>query len=50
VVAVNMANESWRTSTMMGWDEQNHIMAPASALNGSHVSTPLPAAIPTAAP
>ncbi|MEI6367949.1 MAG: Gfo/Idh/MocA family oxidoreductase [Planctomycetota bacterium] len=50
VVAVNMANESWRTSTMMGWDEKNHIMAPASALNGSHVSTPLPAAIPTAAP
>ena len=36
VVAVNMANESWRTSTMMGWDTKNEKMVPAHTLNLSH--------------
>lgn len=37
VVAVNMANESWRTSTMIGWDSKAEAMAPASTLDLSHV-------------
>jgi predicted dehydrogenase len=36
VVAVNMANESWRSSTMMGWDSKNEKMVPAHTLNMSH--------------
>lgn len=36
VVAVNMANESWRSSQMMGWDKQNQKMVPANTLNQSH--------------
>ncbi|MFN0051384.1 MAG: Gfo/Idh/MocA family protein [Planctomycetales bacterium] len=37
VVAVNMANESWRSSTMMGWDTKAAKMVPAHTLNQSHV-------------
>jgi len=36
VVAVNMANESWRTSQMMGWDAKNERMVPAHTLDMSH--------------
>ena len=36
VVAVNMANESWRTSQVMGWDEKNQKMVPAHTLDLSH--------------
>jgi predicted dehydrogenase len=36
VVAVNMANESWRTSQVMGWDEKNEKMVPAHTLELSH--------------
>ncbi len=36
VVAVNMANESWRTNQMMGWDRKNEKMVPASELDQSH--------------
>lgn len=36
VVAVNMANESWRTSQMMGWDKQAEKMVPAHTLDLSH--------------
>ena len=32
VVAVNMANESWRTGQMMGWDKENEKMVPAHTL------------------
>jgi predicted dehydrogenase len=32
VVAVCMANESWRTGQMLGWDEQAQKVVPASAL------------------
>ncbi len=32
VVAVCMANESWRTSQMMGWDAKNERMVPANTL------------------
>lgn len=32
VVAVNMANESWRTGQMMGWDTKNERMVPANTL------------------
>ena len=32
VVAVNMANESWKTGQMMGWDRENERMAPADTL------------------
>ncbi|MCE9547848.1 MAG: Gfo/Idh/MocA family oxidoreductase [Planctomycetia bacterium] len=32
VVAVNMANESWRTGTMMAWDKANEKMVPANTL------------------
>ena len=38
------ANESWRTSTVMGWDEARGMMAPAHTLSLSHV--PEPAATP----
>lgn len=36
VIAVNMANESWRSSTMMGWDTQRNQMVAASELKLSH--------------
>ena len=36
VVAVNMANESWRSSQMMGWDRKNEKMVPANTLDQSH--------------
>ncbi|MFM9195807.1 MAG: gfo/Idh/MocA family oxidoreductase, partial [Planctomycetia bacterium] len=36
VVAVNMANESWRTSQVMGWDKQAEKMVPAHTLDLSH--------------
>jgi len=35
-VAVCMANESWRTSQVMGWDESNERMVPATTLDLSH--------------
>jgi hypothetical protein len=47
VVAVNMANESWRTSQMMGWDADHERMVPANTLNLSH--EPDPAALPKVA-
>lgn len=37
VVAVNMANESWRSNQMMGWDRKNEKMVPASGLNEPHL-------------
>ena len=37
VVAVNMANESWRSGQMMGWDTKNEKMVPANTLELSHV-------------
>jgi predicted dehydrogenase len=37
VVAVNMANESWRTSHMMGWDATNEKMVPADTLDPTHL-------------
>ena len=40
VVAVNMANESWRTSTMMGWDAKTEKMVPAHTLSQSHEPDP----------
>jgi predicted dehydrogenase len=36
VVAVNMANESWRSNEMIGWDKANEKMVPADTLNLSH--------------
>lgn len=36
VVAVNMANESWRSGQMMGWDTENQRMVPAHTLKLSH--------------
>jgi predicted dehydrogenase len=36
VVAVCMANHSWRTGQMMGWDTENQRMAPADTLDLSH--------------
>lgn len=36
VAAVTMANESWRTSQVMGWDEKNMKMAPADTLDLPH--------------
>lgn len=36
VVAVNMANTSWRTGQMMGWDTENEKMVPANTLELSH--------------
>ena len=44
VVAVNMANESWRSSQMMGWDSQNEKMVPAHTLELSHTPEEKPAA------
>jgi predicted dehydrogenase len=37
VVAVCMANESWRTGKMMGWDAANEKAVPADTLNLSHL-------------
>ena len=37
VVAVNMANESWRSGRVMGWDKQHEKMVPADTLDLSHV-------------
>jgi hypothetical protein len=31
-----MANESWRSSTMMGWDTKAEKMVPANTLSLSH--------------
>lgn len=36
VVAVNMANESWRSGRMMAWDTENEKMVPADTLQLSH--------------
>lgn len=36
VVAVNMANESWRTSQVMSWDAEHEKMVPAHTLNLPH--------------
>ena len=36
VVAVNMANESWRSSQMMGWDSEAMKMVPAHTQKLSH--------------
>ncbi len=36
VVAVNMANESWRSARMMGWDTANECMVPADTLDLKH--------------
>ena len=36
VVAVCMANESWRTSQMMGWDTNTERMVPAHGVNLGH--------------
>jgi hypothetical protein len=36
VVAVNMANESWRSGRMMGWDTVKECMVPADTLNFPH--------------
>jgi len=47
VVAVNMANESWRTSQVMAWDAEKLEMVPAHTLNLSH--EPDPAAQPKVA-
>lgn len=33
VAAVNMANESWRSGRMIGWDETNQKMVPADTLD-----------------
>ncbi|MCA9175065.1 MAG: Gfo/Idh/MocA family oxidoreductase [Planctomycetales bacterium] len=40
VVAVNMANESWATGQMMGWDTKNQRMAPANTLDLGHEPEP----------
>ena len=45
VVAVNMANESWRTSRMMGWDTANEKMVPADTLDLSHTPDENPAGL-----
>jgi len=37
LVAVCMANESWRTSQMIGWDQNNQRMAPAHTLELGHL-------------
>jgi len=42
VVAVNMANESWRSGQMMGWDSVNQKMVPAHTLDLSHFPEPAP--------
>lgn len=36
VVAVNMANESWRSGRMMGWDAKGERMVPADTLELGH--------------
>lgn len=36
VVAVNMANESWRSGRMMAWDAENQKMVPADTLDLPH--------------
>lgn len=36
VVAVNMANESWRSGRMMAWDKENEKMVSADTLELSH--------------
>ena len=36
VVAVNMANESWRSGRMMGWDAAKACMVPADTLDLPH--------------
>ncbi len=41
VVAVCMANESWRSSQMMGWDRENERMVPANTLDLSHLPEPI---------
>jgi predicted dehydrogenase len=42
VVAVNMANESWRSSRMMGWDAKNEKMVAADTLNLGHLPEEAP--------
>jgi predicted dehydrogenase len=42
VVAVNMANESWRTNQMMGWDRVNEKMVPADTLQQDHTPEEVP--------
>lgn len=42
VVAVNMANESWRSNQMMGWDRVAEKMVPANQLNDSHEPEVMP--------
>jgi predicted dehydrogenase len=37
VVAVNMANESWRSNKMMAWDTKNEKMVPADTLDLNHL-------------
>lgn len=37
VVAVNMANESWRSGRMMAWDKTNEKMVPADTIETSHL-------------
>ncbi len=37
VVAVNMANQSWRSNRMMGWDAKNQKMVAADTLDLSHL-------------
>lgn len=36
VVAVNMANESWRSGRMMAWDRQSEKMVPADTMPQNH--------------
>jgi predicted dehydrogenase len=40
VAAVNMANESWRTSKVMAWDAMNERMVPADTLHMDHSPVP----------
>lgn len=40
VVAVNMAMQSWRSSTVMGWDAAQEKMVPAHTLNLPHTPDP----------
>ncbi len=42
VVAVCMANESWRSSRMMGWDSKNEKMVPADTLDLPHTPAETP--------
>ena len=44
VVAVNMANESWRSSKVMGWDSKNEKMVAADTLQLSHEPEDVPLA------